>query len=166
MSQRPSSKVRNKTKRDRSESAGLGSNGTNQCMTVYPFFDPKTGQFDIKTSFVTVDPNDMTSAALYFDSHWLMPYGYCFDPIRDRYQVEEAAGALDRIDATDEELLRAIAILGHSPCKKALETLNRWSNTTHRHAPVARVALSECTEMAHFLEDDEVKTGIFLRTQN
>jgi hypothetical protein len=130
-------------------------------MTVYPFFDPETGKFDIKASFVAVDPNDMTSAALYFDAHRLMPFGYCFDPIRDRDRVEEAAATFDKLDATEDELLRAIAILGHSPCKKALETLNRWSDTDHRHAAVARVALSECTGLASFLEYEEVQSGIF-----
>ncbi len=112
-----------------------------------PFFNPVSGQFDIDTSVIPITPNNAASAIRYLNAHQLIPYDYHFDPIRDHSRVEVAATTLEKRDATEAEILRAIVLLGHSPCDTALETLYRWSNSDHLFASVARFALSECQSL-------------------
>lgn len=141
---KPPKKIKNKkTKQRRSPLKPKDQNNG----TADPFFDPATDQFEVDTTEIPIGPGNVAASILYLEAHRLIPSGYRFDPIRDLEQVKTAAATLDKPDVTTAEFLRAIVILGHSPCNEALETLERWSNTDHPYASVARVALSECKSL-------------------
>jgi hypothetical protein len=141
---RPPKKTKNKkTKQRRSPLKPTNqNNGTSD-----PFFDLAVGQFEVDTTEIAIGPGNVAASILYLEAHQLIPNDYRFDPIRNGDQVKTAAATLDKPDVTTAEFLRAIVILGHSPCDQALETLERWSNTDHPYASVARVALRECKSL-------------------
>jgi hypothetical protein len=114
--------------------------------------DPAIGRFDGNPSDIPIGPGSVASSILYLQAHQLIPGDYRFDPIRDSDRVETAAATLDKPDVTTAEFLRAIVILGHSPCAKALETLEKWANTRHPYASVARVALRECKSLKETID--------------
>jgi hypothetical protein len=95
-----------------------------------------------------IDPADVGSFELYLRAHQLLPFDYSYRPGIDDREVERAVAALDRPDIAENELLRAIVILGHSPCRRSLEALGRLATGRGLRASLARHALGECAGMA------------------
>lgn len=143
---KPSGKIKSKKSKRRRP---LRKPAVPNIVTTSPSFDPVGGQFDGEASVIPITPSNVASAILYLNAHHLIPYDYDFDPIRDRGRVEVAAATFEKTDASEAELLHAIAILGHSPCDTALRTLNRWTDSDHHYASVARFALSECQALTN-----------------
>lgn len=83
----------------------------------------------------------------YMEAHKLMPYNYLYDPDTCRQEVCEAIAVLHDVEPSRAKLLRAIAILGHSPCLEAVEALNRHRLGGGPFAGAAEMALSECCGM-------------------
>ena len=84
---------------------------------------------------------------VYMDAHHLMPFDYDYDPATCAAIVGESLFA-----ATDDRLapdvrLRAIAILGHSPCVEALAVLEELASSGDLFAGVAQLAYGECQGM-------------------
>jgi hypothetical protein len=101
----------------------------------------------------------------YQRAHELMPppRNMYMDPQEYREEQEPAIETLDFFDEgispSRDELLRAIAILGHSPNEQALLALSRFSESGHELAPVARLALSECTGLYSIFSPAERAAG-------
>jgi len=96
---------------------------------------------------VPVADTRMDEFVLYMDAHHLMPYDYDYDPETCAEIVGESLFV-----AADEHLgpelrLRAIAILGHTPCVEALTVLEELASSEDPLAGVARLAYGECQGM-------------------
>jgi len=99
-----------------------------------------------------LDPGDLPALLLYFDAHRLLPPFYVFDGTeRTMAVVADAMRALDRPGSDEEEVLRSLVILGHSPCPAAMEALAEWAGGDRPLADVARAALGECAGMEPIL---------------
>ena len=97
-------------------------------------------------SVVPISPADSPHLARYLKAHKLLPFMYRFDPHKRKYQryLEKSLRVLTDADATTLDLTRAIVVLGHSPCERAIAALERLSQTDHTMSGLARMALQEC----------------------
>jgi hypothetical protein len=92
-----------------------------------------------------VPAEDVESLELYIGAHDLMPSCFVFDGGRECLaEVEEAATTLALEHAEDHEIARAIIVLGHSPCPRAIEALTRATDLPYPFGKMAHHALSEC----------------------
>ncbi|MBW2277669.1 MAG: hypothetical protein JRF63_09275 [Deltaproteobacteria bacterium] len=84
---------------------------------------------------------------LYMDAHHLMPFDYDYDPATCAELVGESifVAADELIDPTLR--LRAIAILGHSPCIEALAVLEELASADDPLSGVVQLAFAECQGM-------------------
>ncbi|MBN1653173.1 MAG: hypothetical protein JXA30_05295 [Deltaproteobacteria bacterium] len=108
--------------------------------------EPDIVQIDDDSFYFNLASSEMAAFNIYMLAHKLMPFD--FDLLRYPQEVDRSSAALNDPLATETELLRAIAILGHSPCQEALHALDIFAKSGHRFASVARLALSECRGMA------------------
>lgn len=111
-----------------------------------------TGSFAGPGFSYTVDPmsaEDYPHLMRYFKAHEVLPIFYRFDPAKRKYQ-RQLANCLEQLadpEATDEELTRAIVILGHSPDPSAITALETYSEAGQGLSGMARMALQECLGM-------------------
>jgi hypothetical protein len=118
---------------------------------VYPLVNPRTGDLELRAFSFLVEPRDTPHVELYNRAHRLMPPNYIFDPNADGCEVQRALHVLlekDAQDTSEDEVLGALAVLGHSPCQASFLILGRLAKSETRYGSVARMALCECTGMA------------------
>ncbi len=101
-------------------------------------------------------PAEEASLRLYIDAHGLMPPNYLYDSASCAELVSEAIRSLLGGERGTERLLRAIAILGHSPCPEAIEALTAFGDRDHPLAEVAGHALTECSAMMEYCSEKGV----------
>ena len=90
-------------------------------------------------------PSTLASMSTYVESHCLMPDDYVFDGTPyAMMMVEHAAIIVERHQINDLDRLRAIVLLGHSPCRRAVSALEGFASRQHRLGQVAAAALTEC----------------------
>ncbi|MFO8072025.1 MAG: hypothetical protein R6V85_09145 [Polyangia bacterium] len=95
-------------------------------------------------------PAQDESLRLYMKAHRLMPPNYLYDSASCARLVSEAIRSLWEDQRGAESLLRAIAILGHSPCPEAIEALTAFGDRDHPLAGVAAHAITECSAMIEY----------------
>jgi hypothetical protein len=101
-------------------------------------------------------PAQDESLRLYMKAHGLMPPNYLYDSASCAELVSEAIRSLLGGERGTERLLRAIAILGHSPCPEAIEALTAFGDRDHPLAEVAGHALTECSAMMEYCSEKGV----------
>jgi len=84
---------------------------------------------------------------VYMDAHHLMPFDYDYDPATCAELVGESLFVATEEHLEPEQRLRAIAILGHSPCAEALAVLEELASSDDPLAGVAQMAFGECLGM-------------------
>ena len=84
---------------------------------------------------------------VYMDAHHLMPFDYDYDPETCADLLGESLFVATEQHLEPELRLRAIAILGHSPCQEALAVLEQLASSGDPLAGVARLAYGECQGM-------------------
>ena len=134
-------------------SSALGRTGGHTSAYSSSFFarDPRTGQTVFATIGWQVEPGKMEFMPVYQRAHLLMPIprSRLMDP--DEYRDEQGPAmellkkALSNERTPSDDVLRALAILGHSPNQRSIRVLSRFSSSRHFLAPVAHLALGECT---------------------
>jgi len=92
-------------------------------------------------------PGTMSDFEDYMEAHRLMPYNYSYDPETCGQEVREAIATLHEVDPSRRALLRAIAILGHSPCTEAIRALAEFNSWGGPFSGAASLALAECSGM-------------------
>jgi hypothetical protein len=117
----------------------------------FPIRDAASGGVEWLTGMFAVDAADAAAHPLYVRAHTLMPRpssSVVFDPFEHAALVPAARRLLEKADegCDADDVLRAIAILGHTPTNDALEALfaflERWPKGDL--ARVARLAVAEC----------------------
>jgi hypothetical protein len=100
------------------------------------------------TFAVPLGDTSPTDFRVYMDAHRLLPYEYDYDAETCGRIVAQAVVALadERVDINEQ--LRAIAVLGHSPCAEAVAALGEVASSGSPLAGVAELALGECQGMA------------------
>ncbi|MCK9462443.1 MAG: hypothetical protein M0R80_22700 [Proteobacteria bacterium] len=119
----------------------------------FPIRDAASGKVEWLTGMFAVDAADAAAHPLYARAHALMPppRSSAFDPYEHVALVPAARRLLERADegCDADDLLRAIAILGHTPTNEALDALfafgERWPEGDL--ARVARLAVAECVAL-------------------
>ena len=115
--------------------------------------DKDTGEISVHDAAWKVEKRFIRYMPLYTRAHELMPppRSELTDPEEYRNEqapaIETLANALEDSSESSDELLRAIAILGHSPNPDAIRALARFCESHHSLAPVASLALSECASL-------------------
>ncbi len=82
---------------------------------------------------------------LYMQAHRMMPYNYFYDPAFCGEEVRRSVAVIDATKSGREQLMRALAVLGHSPCLEAVKALAAYSESQRPLSGVARLALDECS---------------------
>ena len=116
----------------------------------FPIRNAASGKVEWLTGMFAVDAADAAAHPLYVRAHALMPRPSSseFDPFEHAALVPAACRLLENADEESDadDLLRAIAILGHTPTDDALDALfafgERWPEGDL--ARVARLAVAEC----------------------
>lgn len=119
----------------------------------FPIRDAVTGKVEWLTGMFAVDAEDVAAHPLYVRAHMLMPRprSSAFDPFEHAALVPAARRVLEKADEeTDaDDVLRALAILGHTPTSDSLDALfafvERWPEGDL--ARVARLAVAECVAL-------------------
>jgi hypothetical protein len=130
--------------------------------SLYPYIDTKTGDFKLESYEFEVEERDVPHVPLYDRAHELMPSGYWYESEGSGREVDRALEILDKPETDKDDWLRAIGILGHSPCQRSFEALGRWANADEPQASVARMALGECAGLARILAQHGGATGFRL----
>lgn len=115
--------------------------------------DEDTGEIVCHDATWRVDKAAIPYMPIYSQAHRLMPLPKSMLMNPDEYREEQSpsiallTSALNGTNVERDDLLRAIAILGHSPNTAALEALSRFSESRHDLSLVASIALSECASL-------------------
>ena len=117
----------------------------------FPIRDAASGRVEWLTGMFAVDAADAAAHPLYVRAHTLMPRprASVFDPLEHADLVPAARHLLENADeeCDADDVLRALAILGHTPTNAALDALfaflARWPEGDL--ARVARLAVAECS---------------------
>jgi hypothetical protein len=120
---------------------------------VYPIVNPRTGDIEIGCFSYAVEPRDVPHLALYDRAHRLMPPNYSFESCDSAAHVQYASRVLSGSDATEDQVLGALAVLGHSPCEESFVVLGRWARNDPPYGSVARFALAECAGIAGLFDE-------------
>ncbi len=107
-------------------------------------------------STTEIDDDDLEHHELYLQAHSKMPYYYSYDPTFCEWEVRRALAVLSAPMPDREQLMRALAILGHSPCLEAVKALRAYGESERPLAGVARMALDECSMMFARLAIDDL----------
>ena len=94
-----------------------------------------------------IGEDELEDYGLYMQAHCMMPYYYFYDPAFCGWEVRRAVAVLSASNPGREQLMRALAILGHSPCLEAVTALRAYGESQRPLAGVARMALDECSTM-------------------
>jgi hypothetical protein len=84
---------------------------------------------------------------VYMDAHHLIPFDYDYDPVTCAEVVGKSLFVATDDRCAVEQRLKAIAILGHSPCIEALAVLEEVASSDDPLAGVAQLAYGECQGM-------------------
>ena len=123
----------------------------------YPILNKNTGIITFESFGWTVEKRFHPFVDLYQLGHLLMPdlvtQITCPTHRRNEQQpaimilrLARAGCSMDR-----DDILRALAILGHSPNKESLAALAQFARADHELAPVAHIAFCECTGLRDHL---------------
>jgi hypothetical protein len=145
-------KTRNKTKKRNNKWNRRQLSARNSISGCNLSLGPEIIRVDDDTFCIKMAPADTAPFYIYMLAHELLPLDYDYVSADNSREVENAIATLTTRVPTETELLRAIAILGHSPCSKALDSLADFSHSDHPYASVARLALSECKGMMQYSE--------------
>ena len=107
-------------------------------------------------STTEIGKDDLEHHELYIQAHSMMPYYYTYDPAFCGWEVRRAVAVLSAPKPDREQLMRALAILGHSPCLEAVKALRAYGESQRPLAGVARMALDECSMMFARLAIDDL----------
>ncbi len=119
--------------------------------SMIPFINPDSGELDIREFRWEMTEEEMSYMPIYQRAHALMPppQSTFMDP--DEY-VDELGSAVEILRKADldftittDDLLRSIAILGHTPYEESIRALSIFTRSNHSLAPVAGLALAECS---------------------
>lgn len=97
--------------------------------------------------FTTEVPRGSERAYMdYLEMHDYLPHMYVFDETSapHRTAVSNAIDVLSDKQASRTALSRALILLGHSPSREAIFALQRFAESNHYLARIARFALDEC----------------------
>ena len=103
-----------------------------------------------------IDEDELEDYGLYMHAHRMMPYLYFYDPVFCGGEVRRSVAVIDAVKSDREQLMRALAILGHSPCLEAVKALRAYGESQRPLAGVARLALDECSMMFARLAIDDL----------
>ncbi len=103
-----------------------------------------------------ISEDELEDYGLYMQAHSMMPYYYFYDPAFCGGEVRRAAALVGAANPEREQLMRALAILGHSPCLEAVTALRAYGESERPLAGVARLALDECSTMFARLAIDDL----------
>ena len=116
----------------------------------YPIRKGISGRVEWLTGMFAVDAADAAAQPLYARAHTLMPKprSSVFDPFEHAARAPAAMSVLATTDATtpEDDVLVALAILGHTPTDDALDALFAFLERRPEGdlARVARLAVAEC----------------------
>ena len=126
--------------------------------------NPQTGETLLASIGWEVDPDKTSYMPIYSRAHELLPRprSRLVDP--DEYRKYQAPAIELLSKATkgrvkSDDILRALGILGHSPNRDAIEALSRFASSGHSLAPVAHLALDECTGLFSFFRGDSASVS-------
>jgi hypothetical protein len=126
----------------------------------YPILDPVTGDITVRDFQCEVDGEDLPFMEMWNDAHRLLPPpdSFLFDPDQYRDQLTDALRTVQIYseEVDDETLLQAIAVIGHTPCQESLKALADFGRSANRFAPVARLALGECSGLYNIFRQSPV----------
>ncbi len=103
-----------------------------------------------------IGKDELEHHELYMQAHSKMPYYYSYDPAFCGWEVRRSVAVLNALEPDREQLMRALAILGHSPCLEAVKALRAYGESQRPLAGVARQALDECSMMFARLAIDDL----------
>ena len=83
----------------------------------------------------------------YVEAHRLLPAGYPSSHADVRATAPQALRILTDPLSSNESVLQAIMILGHTPTTEALAALRRHASARRPHADMARLAADECESL-------------------
>jgi hypothetical protein len=90
----------------------------------------------------------LESSIAYVRAHALLPVTYLFDGSAGAViAVEKAAADLERFNADPITRMGAIVLLGHSPCKRAVDALSIFIERGDDFSETAECALNECLSL-------------------
>jgi len=116
----------------------------------YPIRKGISGRVEWLTGMFAVDAADAAAQPLYARAHTLMPKprSSVFDPFEHAARAPAAMSALAAADdaTPEDDVLVALAILGHTPTDDALDALFAFLERRPKGdlARVARLAVAEC----------------------
>ncbi len=90
---------------------------------------------------------------VYQRAHQLMPAPASFYMDPGEYKdlvtpsIEVLTEARDGNQTNSDTILRALGILGHTPIEPSIHALSEFADSDHSLAPVAYLALAECSSM-------------------
>ncbi|MCP4605748.1 MAG: hypothetical protein GY847_35375 [Proteobacteria bacterium] len=118
--------------------------------TTVPVFNQDTKQVEIHGSTWVMTEEQISFMPIYQRAHRLMPIpkSFVMDPNEYRDELTPSIELVDRVlegeNVPADDLLRAIAILGHTPDEESIRSLSRFTQSNHSLAGVADLALAEC----------------------
>jgi hypothetical protein len=113
--------------------------------------DADSGEIRLCEAAWRVTRAEMRYMPVYQRAHELMPEPRSPFLSPDEYADElgPAVVLLEKTEAGErteaDDVLRALAILGHTPRPESIRALSRFSESDHSLSPVAGLALGECT---------------------
>jgi hypothetical protein len=113
----------------------------------YPFWNPETGRVELRSYSWEIDREDLPNLNVWRDSHALLPDAYWYQSPESAPIIATALRTLAQNPDDPEDMLKAIAVLGHSPIPEALKALDEVGRGGGAYAGVARLALCECAAM-------------------
>ena len=142
--------LKRKIRRKNKASKKGGSNGI-YMSSFLAMKDADSGEIQFRDVAWKVEEKEMHYMPVYQRAHELMPQprSMLMDPEEYRDELEPAISLLQKTAAgrptKSDDILRALGILGHSPNSASIRALSCFSESNHSLAPVASLALSECT---------------------
>jgi hypothetical protein len=115
--------------------------------------DTASGGICMRETSWEVSQQDMCYMPIYQRAHEMMPIprSGVMDP--EEYlgelstSVELINQARSGLETKTDELLRALAILGHTPVQKSIDALTEFVQSNHSLASVGSLALGECASL-------------------
>ena len=144
---------RRKIKRKKEKQNLHKTNDVDYMTSTFPIIDPLTGEIDLDCITWEVTHEEMSYMPVYHRAHQLMPQSRSFYMDPNEYKDElapsiEVLAEAERGNIIDTDtILRALGILGHTPVEQSIRALSVFAQSDHSLAPVAGLALAECSSM-------------------
>ena len=115
---------------------------------IIPFGYDREGEEQYQSWLDWVRQRYMPYDELYWLAYRLLPdiYVYGGEKEDDQKMVQEAVAVLAQAGMNRRQILWALALLGNSPCPRAVDALQNFCARDHPLSPVARCALKECED--------------------